>query len=44
MYFLIDKYRLAIEIDENYHQDRNIDYEIQRQKAIKKELIVSLLE
>ena len=30
MYF--PKYRLAIEIDENYHQDRNIDYEIQRQK------------
>ena len=31
-------YKLAIEIDENRHGDRNIDYEIKRQKTIKKEL------
>ena len=27
-------YKLAIEIDENDHSDRKIDYEIQRLKAI----------
>ena len=27
-------YKLAIEIDENGHSDRNIDYEIKRQKVI----------
>ena len=27
-------YKLAIEIDENGHSNRNIDYEIKRQKAI----------
>ena len=31
-------YKPAIEIDENGHRDRNIDYEIKRQKTIKKEL------
>ena len=31
-------YRLAIEVDEKGHEDRNIDYEIQRQKALAKEL------
>ena len=30
--------KLAIEIDENGHNDRNIDYEIKRQKAIEQEL------
>ena len=30
--------KLAIEIDENAHNDRNIDYEIKRQKAIEQEL------
>ena len=29
---------LAIEVDEFNHCDRNIDYEIKRQKAIEKEL------
>ena len=29
---------LAIEIDENVNRDRNIDYEIKRQKVIKQEL------
>ena len=29
---------LAIEVDELGHNDRNIDYEIQRQKALKREL------
>ena len=32
------KYKLAIEVDELGHNDRNIDYEIQRQRAIEKEL------
>ena len=31
-------YKLAIEINENGHGDRNIDYEIKRQKAIEQEL------
>ena len=30
--------RLAIKIDENGHNDRNIDYGIQSQKAIEQEL------
>ena len=29
-------YKLAIEVDEKGHKDRNIDHEIKRQKAIKK--------
>ena len=32
------KYKLAIEIDELGHNDRNIDYEIQRQRALEREL------
>ena len=32
------EYKLAIEVDELSHNDGNIDYEIQRQKAIEKEL------
>ena len=32
------EYNLEIEIDENGHSDRNIDYEIKRQKAIEQEL------
>ena len=32
------KYKLATEIDELGHNDRNIDYETQRQKALEKEL------
>ena len=32
------EYKLAIEVDELVHNDRNIDYEIQRQGAIEKEL------
>ena len=31
-------YRLAIEVDEKGHKDRNINHEIQRQKALEKEL------
>ena len=34
----IHDYNLAIEIDENGHSDRNINYEIKRGKGIKKEL------
>ena len=36
MYF--PEYRLAIEIDENGHSNRNIENEIKRQKAIEQEL------
>ena len=32
------KYKLTIEVDEQGHNDRDIDYEIRRQKAIEKEL------
>ena len=32
------EYKLAIEVDELGHNDRNIGYEIQRQKALKREL------
>ena len=31
-------YKLAIQIDENGHSDRSIDYEIKRQKAVEQEL------
>ena len=31
-------YKLAIEINKNGHSDRNIDYKINRQKAIEQEL------
>ena len=31
-------YKLAIEIDENGHSNRSINYEIKRQKAIEQEL------
>ena len=32
------KYKLATEVDELGHNDRSIDYEIQRQKALEREL------
>ena len=32
------EYELAIEVDELGHNDRNIDYEIQRQQALEREL------
>ena len=32
------KYKLAINVDELSHSDRNIDYEIQRQQALEREL------
>ena len=32
------KYKLAIEFDDQEHNDRDIDYEIERQKAIEKEI------
>ena len=35
-YFL--KYKLAIEVDERGHNDRNLESEIERQKALEKEL------
>ena len=31
-------YKLTIEIDENGYNDRNIDYEVKRQKTMEKEL------
>ena len=36
LYFL--DYRLVIEIDENGHSNRNIDYELKRKKEIEQEL------
>ena len=30
--------KFAIEVDEFYHEDRHINYEIQRQKALEKDL------
>ena len=36
--FYFHDYKLAIEIDELVLSDRNIDYEIQRQKAIEQEI------
>ena len=33
-------YRLVIEIDENGHSNRNIDYELKRQKEIEQDLIL----
>ena len=42
LYF--SEHRLAIEIDEKGHNDRNIGCEIERPKTIEKNLIVSLLE
>ena len=38
------RYKLAIEVDEQEHNDRDIDYEIERQKSIEKNLIVNLLK
>ena len=32
------KYKLVIEVDELGHNDKNIDYEIQRQQALEREL------
>ena len=32
------KYKLAIEVDQQGHKDINVDYEIQRQKTLEKEL------
>ena len=34
----LHKYKLAIKIDELDHNDRNINYEIQRQRALEREL------
>ena len=36
--FYFHEYKLAIEIDELVHKDRDVNHEIERQKAIKKEL------
>ena len=33
-----DKYKLAIEVDEKSHKDRNINHEIERKKALEREL------
>ena len=38
------KYKLAVEVDELGHSDRNITDEIERQRALKENLIVYLLE
>ena len=36
--FCFHEYKMAIEVDELGHNDRNIDYEIQRQRGIEKEI------
>ena len=36
--FYFHEYKLTIEVSELGHNDRNIDYEIQRERVIKKEL------
>ena len=36
-------YKLAIEVDKNGHSDRNIDYEIKRQKTIEQEFGCELI-
>ena len=36
---LINEYKLAIEVDELGHTNRNINNEIERQKALEKEFI-----
>ena len=33
-----NEYKLAIKVDEVGHNDRSVDYEIQRQRAIEKEI------
>ena len=38
------KHKLAIEVDELGHADKSLSNEIERQKALEKELIVCLLE
>ena len=38
IYAYFPKYKLAIEVDEQGHNDRDINYEKRRQKAIEKEL------
>ena len=37
------KYKLAIEVNKRGHKYRNIDYEIERQKALEKELICEFI-
>ena len=37
------KYKLAIDVDEQGHNDKDIDYYIARQKVINKNLVVNLL-
>ena len=36
-------YKLAVETHEKGHKDRNIDYEIKRQKALEKELVCDFI-
>ena len=36
-------YKLATEVDEKGHKDRNVNHEIQRQKALEKNLVANLL-
>ena len=43
VYLYFHDYKLAIELDENWNRDRNIDYKMKRQKAIKQELGLSFL-
>ena len=43
IYLHFHNYKLAIKIDENGHSDRNIDCEIEIQKAIEQQLSYNLL-
>ena len=36
-------YEIATEVDENSHSDRNINYEIKKQKAIEQKLGVNFI-
>ena len=38
IFFFFHKYKLAIEVDELGHADRNLSNEIERQKALEEEL------
>ena len=39
-----DKFLLAVQIDEKWHTDRDLNFEEERQEALEKNLVVNLLE
>ena len=44
IYFYFHNFKIAMEVDEHDHESRDINCEIESQKAIKKNLVVILLE